>query len=236
MNHFRIKDKINNPPEKEDFQKLSHNFKQFIQSKDDAKLGKKFKRVADNNSGDKPGMWCYSITYLSIYFYSFNLENYSGKSHLHNKALPNIRQIQNEDDEDYLHRVNRITRESIQESKFEAKYGVEVIRNEKTGEIKLKKKPADEIQVLMKNAKKNKNRHQRPEVLKEEDKKKIVKEMLNKKKADKKKIIDQDRLKPDIIPFGEVVHAPPTLSAPRRCKKTDDVVRVNYFIQKLFPS
>lgn len=58
---LRIKDKINNPPEKRDFQKVSHSFARFIKLKEDAKnlsskptLKKKLKRITNQNE-DKPG-------------------------------------------------------------------------------------------------------------------------------------------------------------------------------------
>lgn len=35
--YYRIKDKINNPPEKRDFQKVSHSLARFIKLKEDAK-------------------------------------------------------------------------------------------------------------------------------------------------------------------------------------------------------
>lgn len=36
----RIKDKINHPPKKQDYQELSHNFSEFVKRKTNAKLGK----------------------------------------------------------------------------------------------------------------------------------------------------------------------------------------------------
>lgn len=55
----RIKDKINNPPEKRDFQKVSHSLARFIKLKDAAKTQqpqqkKHLKRTTAGNE-DKPG-------------------------------------------------------------------------------------------------------------------------------------------------------------------------------------
>lgn len=54
-----IKDKIDNPPEKQDFQKVSHSLARFIKIKEEAKLnvGKKKKNFKKNPSSteDKPG-------------------------------------------------------------------------------------------------------------------------------------------------------------------------------------
>lgn len=142
--------------------------------------------------------------------------------------------MQNEEDEDYLRRVNRITRESIHESQFEAKYGVEVIRNKQTGEITLKKRPVDELEVQMKQSLKNKNadgtdkKRKRVEVkLTAADKKLLVKEMMKKKKKEKADNVIVE-YKQDIVKFGEVVHAPPTLITPRRAKKAETVARVMF--------
>lgn len=60
--HFiRIKDKINNPPEKKDFQKVSHSLARFIALKESAKADtnnkrKKYTPRRENNE-DKPGEW-----------------------------------------------------------------------------------------------------------------------------------------------------------------------------------
>lgn len=57
-NKFRIKDKINNPPERRDFQKVSHSLARFIKLKEDAKKSappkNKLKRTTNDNE-DKPG-------------------------------------------------------------------------------------------------------------------------------------------------------------------------------------
>lgn len=54
--HFQfdsIKDKINNPPEKQDFQKVSHKLANFIKLKDEAKAGTYKRKPKDEE--DKPG-------------------------------------------------------------------------------------------------------------------------------------------------------------------------------------
>lgn len=147
--------------------------------------------------------------------------------------MPSIHRYQNEGDEDYLRRVNRITRESIQESQFEAKYGVEVIRNHKTGEIKLKKRPKDELEEQMKKARKDdatsgKNKGKVPETLiTPAERKKLVKEMIAQRKEKEKQTKPVEEFKKDDIKFGEVVHGPPQLTAPRKATKSDTVPRVN---------
>lgn len=143
----------------------------------------------------------------------------------------NFRQRVNESDHKFMRRVNRITQETVEEAKFEAKYGVSVVRNSKTGEIKLKKKPTNEIDERLKqnvaNLKKN-GKNVKPIVIPAEERKKLVKAMMKEKKqnevAEKKPAIEE--FKRDEVRFGEVVQAPPQLSTPRLAKKAETVPRV----------
>jgi len=215
-----IKDKINNPPEKKDFQKVSHSLARFIKAKEEAlanennKGNTKWKRKRIDNE-DKPE----------------NYKNYKGKAqqNRNDKELPNIKQHQNEKDIDYLRRINRITKESIQEAQFEAKYGVEVVRNKTTGEIKLKKRPKDELETQMKeNLKRNKKNGkitEPPLVLSTEEKRRLVKEVMAKKKAEKNERPIVEEYKRDEFKFGEVVQQPPTLPTPRLAQKAETVPR-----------
>lgn len=187
----------------------------------------------------------------------FNLENYKSNktnaatkdtSHRHDKALPAIRRLQNEPDEDYLRRVNRITHASIRESQFESKYGVEVIRNQR-GEITIKKRPVDELGEAMKAARrrqkknggkddeeedevaaKKRKRREAAEAKKMTDaeRKKLVKEMMVAKKKAKAVAAEKAvEYKTDVVAFGEVTHGPPQLVTPRRAQKADTVPRVS---------
>lgn len=152
--------------------------------------------------------------------------------------MPDIRRYQNEPDDVYLRRVNRLTRESIQESKFETKYGVEVIRNAKSGEISLRKRPDDEFEVQRKKLlkqqleerrnKKSKKKTATTEpdvVLTVKERTILAKEMLKKRKAEKADNVIVEYKKDD-IKFGEIVHAPPHLCKPRLAKKFETVPRV----------
>lgn len=148
--------------------------------------------------------------------------------------MPSIQRYQNESDEDFLRRVNRVTRESIQESQLEAKYGVEVIRNRKTGEIKLKKRPKDELEEQMKKARKenaigeNKKKVKEVEVkITPAERKKLVKDMIAQRKEKDKQNKQVPEFKKDEIKFGEVAHCPPHLVTPRKATKTDTVPRVS---------
>lgn len=171
-----------------------------------------------------------------------NYKTFKGKKleNRHDKELPSIKLHKNESKRDYLNRVHRITQESLQEAKFEAKYGVEVIRNKQTGEIKLKKKPKNEIDELLKQNKLNKKGSKSriaPIALAPDEKKKLIKEMLSQKKEEKdlnKPKIDE--YKRDQFKFGEVVHAPPHLATPRHAQKVETVPRVSYAQQLFDPS
>lgn len=134
-----------------------------------------------------------------------------------------------------MRRVNRITEESVEEAKFEAKYGVEVVRDKKTGEIKLKKRPPNEIDERLKqnaiNAKrKGKNAPAASVMIPAEERKKLAKAMIQEKKKQKEseltKVSAIEEFKRDEIKFGEVVQAPPQLSVPRLAKKAETVPRV----------
>lgn len=159
--------------------------------------------------------------------------------HRNVKEFKNIEQRDNEDDYAYMRRVNRITQESAQEAKFEAKYGVEVVRNQKTGEIKLKKKPPNEIDERLKQ---NMENHKRAKkggkpnaappavVMSSVERREIVKKMMAEKKASRKPSEPVKDFKKDEFKFGEVVHGPPTLTTPRRGQKAETVSRVIIFI------
>lgn len=128
----------NNPPTQNDEQRTSHNFKQFKKIVDAAKAGKKVKisgigreDIPRATAGKKKGQA-------------------AGAAVSSHKHASNIKQFAEETDEDYLKRVNRITNASVREAQYEAKYGVNVIRNPKTGEITLQKRPKNEIDELLK--------------------------------------------------------------------------------------
>lgn len=130
-----------------------------------------------------------------------------------------------------MRRVNRVTKDSVEEAKFEAKYGVEVIRDRKTGEIKLKKRPTNEIdEQLKQNAKKSKQKGKAGQVVSiaPEERRKLAKAMVEEKKQQEKaaKAPAIEEFKLDEIKFGEVANAPPQLTVPRLAKKAETVPRV----------
>lgn len=202
------------------------------------------------------------ITYFCIYLpFYWCAENYKSNktttsagttketAHRHDKALPAIRRLQNEPDEDYLRRVNRITHASIRESQFESKYGVEVVRNQR-GEITIKKRPLDELGEAMKEARRRQKRNGGKDNADDDDevaakkrkkreaaaakkmtdveRKKLVKEMMATKKREKAAAaVKAIEYKTDVVAFGEVTHGPPQLVTPRRAQKAETVARVS---------
>lgn len=165
------------------------------------------------------------------------LENYKKKNQKsrpetrNDKEFENILQKPNESDSSFMRRVNRVTQESVEEAKFEAKYGVEVIRDKKTGEIKLKKRPSNEIDERLKqnaaNSKKGR-RGKAPIIIAPEERKKLINAMMEEKKEKAEtKSSEIKEFKRDVIKFGEVVNEPPQLTVPRLAKKAETVPRVN---------
>lgn len=265
--HNRIKDKINHPPEKQDFQKVSYTLANFIRLKDDAKsasaTGKPRKRRAAHGDHqthdadeDRPENYANKGKGTANTKRKAN-DTATAKSatsvrggnafpeHRHDKQLPEIRRLQNEPDLDYLRRVNRITQASIKESQFEAKYGVEVVRNQQTGEIKIKKRPADEFDEQIKARKLAKRRgeidddgnptkkKQTTEIrMTKAEQLQRAKELIAAKREAKREALAARPVeyKTDVVAFGEVTHGPPTLVTPRRAQKAETVARVNYLL------
>lgn len=180
---------------------------------------------------------------MHIFSYHLSIENYAnnpkGKQpHRNNKTLTDIRRFQNESAEDYLRRVKRITNESIQESKFEAKYGVEVIRNAKSGEISLRKRPQDELEVqnklALQQSRKKGNKANNDELdvkFTSKERLALAKEMIKKrKKAEIGNTVEEYQR--DVVKFGEVAHAPPRLVKPKVGKKCDANPPVSFEIKQ----
>lgn len=134
--------------------------------------------------------------------------------------------------------MNRICQDVIRETAFEDKYHVDIKRNEE-GEVEgMKKRPKDELQVLMKEARKKKKKKKplgdpAPKLTKSQ---KWAKKQAEKKQK-KQSATDKDRSylpQTELIKFGEIAHAPPSLVAPRRVDKTQEAPRVR--AKHKFPS
>lgn len=133
------------------------------------------------------------------------------------KVVPIFAQRPNESGEAFVNRVSSETQLFINESEFENKYGVEVQRNMKTGNIEgLAKKPKDEIDELMRLKLKHKNTSKKKKK-KSEPVVKLSKAQKRKNKLETKKAkklqdnIDEFKIFKETVEFGDVVHAPPEL-------------------------
>lgn len=213
----KLKNVINNPPAKGGDEKVSKKFAEFVKLANAAQKGKKFKRI-HRGIEDKPKEANQSNTKKSK-------KNQTQSSDSGNK-IKQIRQLANESDEDYLKRVNRMTSESLKEAEYEAKYGVSVVRDAKTGAITIKKKPPNEIDELIKQ---KKSRKPMPKAglakMDPKEAKELIKQAIREDKEESKKEIIEE-FKRDDIKFGEVVHGPPTLTTlPRKAVRSETVPR-----------
>jgi len=153
--------------------------------------------------------------------------------------LDGIRKNANESNKKFMRRVNRLTHQRRLEAGFAAKYNVDIERNQETGEIKLKKRPKDEINELMKKkraeAKSGKkqfgNEDDNDKPAKDEAPKLTSLQKLKLKKQSKKlckqdeKALAFEEYQHEEIRFGETAQAPPTLVTPRKAKKDETVPR-----------
>lgn len=160
-----------------------------------------------------------------------------------NDKFNRIKQLPYEDDRTYMRRVNRITQDSLNEAKYEIKYGVKVIRNQKTGEITIAKKPPNEIDELLKKKRLEAKQRNKKKTKKDGVKngkvakpinpklaKELIKQAIHEEKEErmKEQQLEQLEFKRDVFKFGEVVHGPPNLTAlPRKANKHETVPRVS---------
>lgn len=147
------------------------------------------------------------------------------------KKHSQFEQKRGESDSAYLFRVKRACNAAIQEAAFEKKYGVQVKRNPETGKVEevIKRKP-DEIDELMRKARKQKCKRKKekvPELTKAERRKKKLQVKKEKKMEND---IDEFKCFKDEVKFGEVVHQPPNLMIPKK-GEAKIVPRVSVIVQ-----
>uniref|UniRef100_A0A0C9QWS7 CCDC137_0 protein n=1 Tax=Fopius arisanus TaxID=64838 RepID=A0A0C9QWS7_9HYME len=141
-----LKTKVNNPPKNDD-QMIPKSLQRVIKLKDDVKSGRI--GIAKRKSRGK-------VKERLIKVGGGGLMNHpKGRPE---KAVPVFNQLPNEKPHVFLNRVNRETRNFINETVFEKKYNVQVKRNPESGMIEgLEKRAMDEIDELMKLQNKHKN-------------------------------------------------------------------------------
>lgn len=152
--------------------------------------------------------------------------------------MPELKQRAGESDYHFKRRIYVETSNAHEEANFEAKYGVEVVRDKKTGGIRVKKRPRNEIDERIKHNVENHKRAKRGEKMQPmaaamgaDERKQLVKRALAEKKQAERAAqpTAPKDFKRDEFKFGEVVMAPPQLSSvPRRAQKAETVPRVSF--------
>lgn len=155
------------------------------------------------------------------------------------KHLPTLTMRPGENKRSFLHRVNMWTENIVKESKFESQFGVDIVRDADTGQVKaLEKRKKDEIdKIAEKEALKARLTAQKESGQKPKKSKKKLAEEIAAKEAKKKKNIERmkrNRTKllekahkreeekdqfpvRETIKFGEVVDRPPEFTVlPRK--------------------
>ncbi|XP_044253241.1 coiled-coil domain-containing protein 137 [Tribolium madens] len=128
-----------------------------------------------------------------------------------------------ESNREFLYRVHQHCAIVKHEAAFEQKFGVEIEKNAE-GEIQgVKKRPKDPILVMIKEAKRGKKKKDEGPKLTKSQKRRL-KLIEKKKKKMGHKVDEFDRFQ-DKVKFGEQVHEPPTLTAPRKVKKGGEAPR-----------
>ncbi|GJQ72238.1 hypothetical protein Trydic_g3329 [Trypoxylus dichotomus] len=107
----------------------------------------------------------------------------------------------------------------------EDKYGVNIVRNPETGQVeKVTKRKKDELELYVKQIKKERNLKGKKKLKRNAEELKLTKSQKRQLKLKQKKEnkilsnVNKFETLEDNVKFGEVVHEPPTLSAPRKIK------------------
>ncbi|KAI4456688.1 hypothetical protein MML48_8g00000849 [Holotrichia oblita] len=139
------------------------------------------------------------------------------------RDVPFFQQEKGETDKHFMYRVNQICKSVIDEAAFANKYGVDITRNPETGQIeKVTKRKKDELELYIKQIKKEKKFKGKKKIQHDSEKSKLTKSQKRQVKLKEKKEtklisnIDEFKTFKDDIKFGEVAHEPPVLPAPRK--------------------
>lgn len=130
------------------------------------------------------------------------------------------KKIKNESNKQHLRRVEHLLFKKKQEAEYAKKFNVQIIRDEVTGEIKMKKDPL--VKANQKKAKHSKEKDKKDEEVtpattkKEEETPEfpLVKYQLSAKQ--KRKLLQEENTVLDHVKFGEVVKEPPTFNLPQK--------------------
>lgn len=146
----------------------------------------------------------------------------------------------NETDSKFLRRVENAVYQRKLEAQFSCKYNVDIIRDQETGEIKMKKRKKGEVEEIDQLMSKKRDEFQKgkkrqfnkqEKSLKETPKKLTTLERLKLKRLSKKSEKKNEKelafaeYQREDIKFGETVLAPPSLTLPRKAKKVESAPR-----------
>ncbi|GLV44607.1 uncharacterized protein CBL_13461 [Carabus blaptoides fortunei] len=225
-----IKDKINAPPSNPDHQDVPKSLQRIIDFQErlkDGKVSLKYKRKKNKSKlitidpvrkTEKPKT-------------ASNAKVNVKRLGTSKDPAPIFNQLPGESDKSFMVRVNEMVKTVLKESAFEDKYGVRVQRSSVTGEVEgVVKRPKDELDEMVKEAKRNekqkmkkgKKKSDEPRLTKSQ--KKQMKLNMKKEKKAMLKTVDFDNYK-DTIEFGDIVHEPPILSAPKKVAKLNNASR-----------
>lgn len=192
-----LKDKINLDPAFPDEQEIPHNLKHLIYLKEKAK-GNQLKHVKKRRKNKE------LINGNRLFGEEVDLPGMTKPV----RPVPNFNQRKGEAEHHFLHRIERLCQNVVNESKFEKKFGVEVCRNSETGAIEVKKcsdleRGKKKKKSSSSNEKNNINRAKYKKAVKQLSK-------LERRESDFGHLNDE-------VKFGEVVHQPPSLKVlPRK--------------------
>ncbi|XP_033335918.2 coiled-coil domain-containing protein 137 [Megalopta genalis] len=213
--HAELETKINAPPKDVDEQSVPKSLERVVKLKEAVKSGK-IKKIIVRKRKKKNAL--------------ITVGDKVPKSHPKSKpekVVPVFKQRPNENEYQFLHRVNTVTHNFINETAFEKKFGVQVNRNPETGNVegisKCEMTELDKIDMLRakhKNIKKKKKKGV-TEVKMTKSQKRREKLKSKKERKEQENAKDFGDMK-DQVKFGEVVHEPPQIKI--RPKAADSTI------------
>lgn len=161
---------------------------------------------------------------------SMNKRKAKLKKKLSTEKIGMFKRLKGETDKSFLDRVHNQTEEVLKEAKFSEKYNVDIIRNRDSGQVEsVRKRPKDELGEYLKKVKSNRGKNTKskrqqlaeaePKLTKSQKKRQKLltkkrKQLENNPKENKEDRQQQHGRQSEVV-FGEVAHAPPTLTLPR---------------------
>lgn len=152
-------------------------------------------------------------------------------NHKKEQKIGMFKRLKGETDKSFLNRVHKQTEEVLKEAHFSDKYNVDIIRNKESGEVeRVQKRPKDDLAEYLKRVKNEKGKKKKTKKqLQREAEPKLTKSQKKRQKLLAKKEKRLQNHPPQTnetqkieVAFGEVCHAPPTLTLPRLHNKVQE--------------